>query len=1219
MNRAEALNLIVIALSFLAFALGKPENFEFLNEKQAYFAKHELDDYSIVYPSLVTESGQFLSHAVHNDHVRRLRRSLDDAIESNSSSESQPLFYSLKINSSSDEVHLKLTSSKNVVSPGFIVEKESGSIEPHSSSSCLYQGHVTGQVNSIVAISNCHGLQGMILTNDGLDYLIEPVIGHLPTESKANPHLVYRADHVRKARSVGSENRQLPCGTTGEKRSSRQKRKASRSPKLEKILRRAGRRSRRSISKERYVEALVVVDKTMQLFYHGQDLEQYVLTVMNMVAALYHDASVGAAINIVVVRLFILDSERDDLTISHDAETTLSSFCSWSNKINPASEYHPQHHDIAILLTRRDICLGMNKPCGTLGLAQVSGMCSKDRSCNINEDTGLSVAYTVAHELGHNFGMEHDGLGNKCKYAINDDRYIMSPTQSLSNHPYMWSSCSRAYIRKFLNKGFGWCLDDEPSNHKYEYKTVLPGVIYDLDQQCKMRHGPQSGVCHVQWIQDGDPCSRLWCRFEYQSTKTCVMRNKPAADGTFCKHNHWCYRGRCIRKRELPQAVDGGWGPWSKWSGCSRTCGGGVRSKERHCDSPRPQNGGKYCLGVYKKYQICNKKDCQSTTGFRDLQCQFYALHVFPTYIDSSSRVESVYLPGRPCELHCRNRGSFHSIKVLDEVMDGTPCREGHNDVCIGGKCEPVGCDWVLHSKAKEDKCGVCHGDGSSCETIKSQFNKTHLSQGEYVETAFIPAGARYIRIEEVRSAENYLALKSSSGYYYLNGHWNIQDTGKYDAAGTKVFYARRNQKDQLRAIGPTKEDLHVQLFVQGPNPGVSIEFTIPKGNGSNSKTSYEWRHSSWSRCTAKCGIGVRQATPECIEKHLNSPVDDRYCDQDKKPNRLEKVCNMRRCPPTWWTGSWQKCSKTCGRGISRRSVFCVRRLKEDEQLALRDEKCDKTKKPRERKPCYSGKCKARWIKGEWGECSTGCGMGVQRRTVQCSSPNIIMCRQLPKPAQMKLCNGTRCPHWISGAWSKCNTECGTGIRSRTVACYDSLSSRKVSSRQCRNEVRPVDKEACYTRSCIKWSTSEWSPCSRSCGNGTQTRSVTCLIRNRCKLSEKPNSQRPCSKRECATWRTGKWGVCSNSCVQWRTVVCRAIGTSVSANSCPYRTRPPVTRKCRGGRCGPAAYNHRKPRWHPCNGNKFTKAFCRVVKIANFCSVERYYSRCCATCSGVSR
>ena len=66
-------------------------------------------------------------------------------------------------------------------------------------------------------------------------------------------------------------------------RSKRKKRKAGRSPELERMLRRAARRSRRSISKERYVETLVVVDKTMIEFYRGQDLQQYVLTVMNMV------------------------------------------------------------------------------------------------------------------------------------------------------------------------------------------------------------------------------------------------------------------------------------------------------------------------------------------------------------------------------------------------------------------------------------------------------------------------------------------------------------------------------------------------------------------------------------------------------------------------------------------------------------------------------------------------------------------------------------------------------------------------------------------------------------------------------------------------------------------------------------------------------------------------------------------------------------------------
>lgn len=45
----------------------------------------------------------------------------------------------------------------------------------------------------------------------------------------------------------------------------------------------------------------------------------------------------------------------------------------------------------------------MNQPCGTLGLAQVAGMCQPHRSCNINQDTGLALAYTLSHELGHKY------------------------------------------------------------------------------------------------------------------------------------------------------------------------------------------------------------------------------------------------------------------------------------------------------------------------------------------------------------------------------------------------------------------------------------------------------------------------------------------------------------------------------------------------------------------------------------------------------------------------------------------------------------------------------------------------------------------------------------------------------------------------------------------------------------------------------------------------
>ena len=43
----------------------------------------------------------------------------------------------------------------------------------------------------------------------------------------------------------------------------------------------------------------------------------------------------------------------------------------------------------------------MNDRCSTLGLAEIAGMCQPNRSCNVNEDTGLQIAYTIAHEIGH--------------------------------------------------------------------------------------------------------------------------------------------------------------------------------------------------------------------------------------------------------------------------------------------------------------------------------------------------------------------------------------------------------------------------------------------------------------------------------------------------------------------------------------------------------------------------------------------------------------------------------------------------------------------------------------------------------------------------------------------------------------------------------------------------------------------------------------------------
>lgn len=68
-------------------------------------------------------------------------------------------------------------------------------------------------------------------------------------------------------------------------------------------------RWRRSISKERHVEALLVADTSMMTFHEDGDVETYILTIMNMVSALYRDASIGNTINVVVVRIILLEDE----------------------------------------------------------------------------------------------------------------------------------------------------------------------------------------------------------------------------------------------------------------------------------------------------------------------------------------------------------------------------------------------------------------------------------------------------------------------------------------------------------------------------------------------------------------------------------------------------------------------------------------------------------------------------------------------------------------------------------------------------------------------------------------------------------------------------------------------------------------------------------------------------------------------------------------------
>ncbi|XP_073685820.1 thrombospondin type-1 domain-containing protein 1 [Garra rufa] len=50
------------------------------------------------------------------------------------------------------------------------------------------------------------------------------------------------------------------------------------------------------------------------------------------------------------------------------------------------------------------------------------------------------------------------------------------------------------------------------------------------------------------------------------------------------------------------------WGPWQPWSGCSVTCGEGVRERVREC--LLPSSGGMQCTGMVREQSHCSLEDC---------------------------------------------------------------------------------------------------------------------------------------------------------------------------------------------------------------------------------------------------------------------------------------------------------------------------------------------------------------------------------------------------------------------------------------------------------------------------------------------------------------------------------------------------------------------------------------------------------------------------------
>ncbi|CAG9564251.1 unnamed protein product [Danaus chrysippus] len=463
-------------------------------------------------------------------------------------------------------------------------------------------------------------------------------------------------------------------------------------------------RQKRSVLPAIFVETAVFVDrdlyKLMTINFPKdteRELVRFVLAMINAVQLIYHDQSLGRPVNFILKRLEILHEDPSNLKRPHDIDRFLSNFCTWQRLENPPGDNDPLHWDHALILTGLDLYV-VNKngkvSSQVVGLAPVAGMCTVTSSCTVNEGRHFESVYVVAHEIGHNLGMRHDGP--KADNSCDPSAYIMSPT--LGSGKITWSQCSRNYLQKFLDTSQSRCLLDHGNSAgqlDHSAEGILPGERFDADQQCMLKYGRGSRHSAAQDLED--VCRDLHCQRERYT-----WTSHPALEGTRCGDDMYCRGGECVSRGVRGPGAR--WGPWSRWSECASACllhedqtlaAAGVSVATRRCNRPRLESGKSYCQGHDKKYQSCHAEQCKTvprmTVGdFADQICR-RARDVDPDLIGTGLQRLDTDDSHSTCAVWCDTRGGGYKSRGWT-LPDGTSCSTVANKYCISGVCRKFSC-----------------------------------------------------------------------------------------------------------------------------------------------------------------------------------------------------------------------------------------------------------------------------------------------------------------------------------------------------------------------------------------------------------------------------------------------------------------------------------------------------------------------------------------------
>uniref|UniRef100_H0WJY3 Disintegrin and metalloproteinase domain-containing protein 2 n=1 Tax=Otolemur garnettii TaxID=30611 RepID=H0WJY3_OTOGA len=563
---------------------------------------------------------------------------------------------------------------------------------------CYYQGYIEGYPHSMVIISTCHGIRGLIQF-ENVSYVIEPLGSSLGSE-----HLVYEVTPKNPNVALYTDKALEPRET---------------SYKIKSV---------EPHQSSQYIEMHLVVEQ--KLYNHmGSDISvvtQKIFQLLGLTNAIFTSFNVT-----VILSSLELWVDKNKIPITGDANELLHRFLDWKRSFLVL-----RPHDVAFLLIYREKsnyvgATFQGKMCDAL---YGGGVVMHPKTISVE-----SLAVILTQLLALSMGIPYDDTSKcQCSGAI----CIMNPQAIHFSGVKMFSNCSMEDFAHFISKQKSQCLQNHPRlDPSYKQNAVCGNKVVDAGEDCdcgSQENCPdnEANCCNVATCKftDGSTCYKGVCCQDCQfKGKTEICRT--ALDD--CDFPEYC-NGSSSECQENFVAQDGTPCGMDLWL----CIGGECKSGDKQCISTitgATQFGSDQCF-----IELNTKGDISGNCGpegdgykkceLKDVKCgKLICVYNTDTVIKKAGATVAY---ANAEKLICVSLDYPYGHEKSNEmwVKDGTKC--GNNQVCRNKVCEDAS---YLGYDCPPEKCN----SRGSCNNKKNcHCHRTYLPPNCENEDLHWPGGS---------------------------------------------------------------------------------------------------------------------------------------------------------------------------------------------------------------------------------------------------------------------------------------------------------------------------------------------------------------------------------------------------------------------------------------------------------------------------------------------